>query len=71
MIYSDIIEHNKVGDTKTPSLCCILFIFKVKNGDLKSTEQYMNYQPFTNIQFKKLIKILFPQHNNRTKGYCS
>ena len=65
MIYSDII----VGDTKTPLLRCIPFISKVKNGDIKSTGQYMNYQPFTNLQIKFFLKKLFPQHKNRTKGY--
>ena len=30
MIYSDIIEYNIVGDTKTPLLRCISFISKVK-----------------------------------------
>ena len=69
MIYSDIIEYNIVGDTKTPLLRCIPLISKVKNGDIISTGQYMNYQSFTNLQFKKLIKKLFPQHKNRTKGY--
>ena len=59
MIYSDIIEYNIVGDTKTPLLRCILFISKVKNGDIISTGQYMNYQSFTNLQFKKLLKNSF------------
>ena len=31
MIYSDIIENNIVGDTKTPLLRCIPFISKVRN----------------------------------------
>ena len=39
MIFSDIIEFNIVGDTKTPLLRCILFISKVKNGDIISTGQ--------------------------------
>ena len=56
MIYSDIIEYNIVGDTKTPLLRCIS---KVKNGDIVSTGQYMNYQSFTNLQFKKLLKNSF------------
>ena len=30
MIYSVIIECNIVGDTKTPILCCFLFISKAK-----------------------------------------
>ena len=53
MIYSHIIEYKIVGDTKTPLLHCIPFISKLKNGDTKSTGQYMNYQSFTNLQFKQ------------------
>ena len=59
MIYSDIIENNIVGDTKTPLLRCIPFISKVKNGDILTTGQYMNYQSFTNLQFKNLLKNFF------------
>ena len=59
MIYSDIIDDNIVGDTKTPLLRCIPFISKVKSGDIISTGQYMNYQSFTNLQFKKLLKNSF------------
>ena len=59
MIYSDIIEYNIVGDTKTPLLRCFPFISKVKSGDIISTGQYMNYQSFTNLQFKKLLKNFF------------
>ena len=59
MIYSDIMEYKKVGDTKTPLLRCIPFISKVKNGDIISRGQYMNYQSFTNLQFKKLLKNSF------------
>ena len=59
MIYSDIIEYNIVGDTKTPLLRCIPFISNVKSGDIISTGQYMNYQSFTNLQFKKLLKNSF------------
>ena len=51
LIYSDIIECNIVGITKTLLLRCILFISKIKNGDKVSTGQYMNYQSFTNVQF--------------------
>ena len=54
MIYSDIVEYNIVGDTKTNLLRCIPFISKVKNGDI-----YMNYQNFPNIQFKKILKNSF------------
>ena len=53
MIYSDIVEYNIVGDTKAALLRCIPSISKVKNGDIISTGQYMNYQNFPNLQFKK------------------
>ena len=59
MIYSDFIEYNIVGDTKTPLLHCIPFDSKVKNGDMISTGQYMNYQSFKNLQFEKLLKNSF------------
>ena len=59
MIYSDIIDYNVVGDTKTPLLRCIPFISKVKSGDIISTGQYMINQSFTNLQFKKLQKNFF------------
>ena len=68
MISSDIKEYNKVGDTKTPSLHSIPFNFKVKNGDIMSTGQYMNHQSFT---ISKTVEKIFPQHKNRTKGYYS
>ena len=48
IIFSDIIENNVVGDTKTPLLRCVTVISKVKSGDIISTGQYINYQPLTN-----------------------
>ena len=59
MIYSDIVEYNKVGDTKAPLLQCFLFISKLKRGDIITTGQYMNYQTFSNLQFKPLLKNSF------------
>ena len=59
MIYSDIVEYNIVGDTKAALLRCIPFISKVKNGDIISTGQYMSYQNFPNLQFKKTLKNSF------------
>ena len=43
MIYTDQIEYNIVGDTKTPLLRCFPFISKLKPGDIITTGQYMNY----------------------------
>ena len=48
MIYSDTVEYNIVGDTKAALLRCIPFISKVKNGDIISIGQYINYQIFQN-----------------------
>lgn len=59
LIYTDIVEYNIVGDSKTPLLRCIPFISKVKSGDIISTGQYMNYQTFQNLQYKKLLKNSF------------
>ena len=38
MIYTDIIEYNLVGDTKTILLCCIPFISGEKNEDIISSK---------------------------------
>lgn len=59
MIYSDLVEYNIIGDTKAPLLRCIPFISKIENGDVITTGQYMNYQTFSNLQFKRLLKNTF------------
>ena len=55
IIYTDMIECNIVGDTKSPLLCCFPFISKLKSGDIITTGQYMNYQTFSNLQFRTLL----------------
>ena len=55
MIYTDLIEYNIVGDTKTPLLLCFPLISKLKSGDIITTGQYMNYQTFSNLQFRPLL----------------
>ena len=59
MIYSDLVEYNIVGDTKAPLLRCFPLISKLKAGDLITTGQYMNYQTFSNLQFRPLLKNSF------------
>ena len=59
MTYSDLVEYNIVGDTKAPLLRCFLFISKLKEGDIITTGQYMNYQTFSNLQFRPLLKNSF------------
>ena len=59
MFYSDIVEYNIVGDTKTPLLRCFSLISKLKGGDIITTGQYMNYQTFSNLQFRPLLKNSF------------
>ena len=58
-IYSDLVEYNIVGDTKVPLLRCFPFISKLKGGDIITTGQYMNYQTFSNLQFRPLLKNSF------------
>ena len=59
MIYTDIVEYNIVGDTKTPLLRCLPFTSKLKGGDIITTGQYMNYQTFNYLQFRPLLKNSF------------
>ena len=59
MIYSNLVEYSLVGDTKAPLLRCFPFISKLKGGDIITTGQYMNYQTFSNLQFRPLLKHSF------------
>ena len=59
MICSDLVEYNLVGDTKAPLLQCFPFISKLKGGHIITTGQYMNYQTFSNLQFRTLLKNSF------------
>ena len=59
MIYTDLIEYNIVGDTKAPLLRFFPFISKLKSGDIITTGQYINYQTFSNLQFRPLLKKTF------------
>ena len=64
IIYSDLLEYNLVGDAKTPLLRCFPFISKLKGGEIITTGEYMNYQTFSNLQFRPLLKISFHSLNN-------
>ena len=59
MIYTDQIEYHVVDDTKAPLLRCFPFISKLKSGDIITTGQYMNYQTFSNLQFRPLLQNSF------------
>ena len=59
MLYTNLVEYNIVGDTKTPLLRCFPLISKLKGGDIITTGQYMNYQTFSNLQFRPLLKKFF------------
>ena len=59
MIYTDIVEYNFVGDTTAPLLRSFPFISRHKSGDIITTGRNMNYQPFSNLQFRRLLKNSF------------
>ena len=59
MIHTDIVEYNIVGDTKAPLLRCFPFISKLKSSDIITTGQHMNYQTFSNLQFRRLLENSF------------
>ena len=59
MIYTDIAEYKIVADTKAPLLRCFPFNSKLKSDDIITTGQNMNYQTFSNLQFRRLLKNSF------------
>ena len=59
MIYTDAIEYNIVCDRKSFLLRSFPFILELKSGDIITTGQYMNYQTFSNLQFRLLLRISF------------
>ena len=59
MIYTDLIEYNILDDTKAPLLRGFLFISKLMSEGIITTGQYMNYQKFSNLQFRPLLKNSF------------
>ena len=59
MIYSDLVQYNIVGDAKAPLLRYFPFISKVKGVDIITTRQNMNYQTFSNLRFRPLLKNSF------------
>ena len=59
MIYTDNVEYNIVGNTKAPLLRFFPFLSKLKSGDIINTGQYMNYQTFSSLQIRNLLKMAF------------
>ena len=62
MLYPHLIKYNIIGNTKTPLLRCFPFISKLKAGYVITTGQYMNYQTFSNLHFKPLLKTFHSSH---------
>ena len=71
MIYSDLIEYSIVEGTKAPSLRCFSFISKLKGGDIITNGKYMNYQTFSNLQFRLLLKDSFHSIHNDLRDTSS
>ena len=59
MIYSDLVEYSIVGDTKALLLRCLQFTSELKGGEIKTTGQCKNYQTFSNLHFRPLLKNSF------------
>ena len=70
-IYTDIVEYNIVGNTNLPLLHCFPFISKLKSGDIVTTGQYLNYQTFSNLQFRLLLKNCFHNIHNDLRDTSS
>ena len=48
-----------MGDTNAPLLRSFPFKSKLKSGDIKTIGQYMNYQTFSNLHFRSLLRNSF------------
>jgi hypothetical protein len=58
MVYTDIIEHGIIGNTKAPILRSFPLMPKFKDESILLNQQ-MNYHSFDNLQFKKVLKSSF------------
>ena len=56
MAYSNLVDYNIVGDTKALLIRCFPFMSKLKGGGIITIGQYMNYQTFSNLEFRPLLK---------------
>ena len=64
MIYTDTVAYNFVGDAKGLWFGCFLFLSsKLKSGDIITTGQYVNYEIFSNLQSRRLLKNSFHSIN--------
>ena len=59
MIYSDLVEYNIVGDTRTPLLRCFPFISKLKGGDIIQLDSTWTIRPSVTHSLDLCSKILF------------
>ena len=58
IIYSELVEYNNVGDTKSPLLRRFPFISKLMGGNIITTRQYMNCQHSETYSLDLCSKIL-------------
>ena len=59
MIYTNMNKYNIVGDTNVSLFRCSFSISKLKSVDIIRTGQYMNYQTFSDLRFRQLLKYSF------------
>ena len=57
-INTDLIEYDDFGDTKGPLLRSFFFISMLKARDNVTTGQYINFQTFDNLQFRRLVNFI-------------
>ena len=57
--YTDLIETKNGGDTNAPLLRWFPSISKKRAGDKITTGQYVNYQTFSILHFRRLLKGFF------------
>ena len=60
MIYTDLVEYIIVEDKKAPG---DIITTGHESGDIIATGQYMDYQTFSSLQFRRLLKNSFHSIN--------
>ena len=65
MVYTDIVEYSIIGDTKAPILGIFPFNQKVQDGNT-FVSKFMSHTSFQNLHFRKLLKKLDSDNQNRT-----
>ena len=59
IISTDLVEYTIVGNRYILSLRCVSLIAKLNAGSILTAVEYLNYETFSDLQFKQLLRNCF------------